>query len=179
MRQTVRIALFASLVAALGFLLAPVPNIELFTFGLFVAGYALGLRGGAQAALLAVVLYYGLNPYGSSLLFPPLFLAQIVAGLWIALLGAAFRRLLPLGASPWLQRSLLLPFAVLAALALPLFPSLALMLIGGGSWQGWLALGLLMTAWGFLFNLLVFLSSFPSLSRQLRRWSAPEPTRGS
>jgi len=97
MRQSVQVALFASLCAALGFLLAPIPNIELFTFGLFMAGYALGAGGGAKAAMLAVILYYGMNPYGSSLIFPPLFAAQLIAGVFISSLGALARRVLPRG----------------------------------------------------------------------------------
>ena len=170
MRRTVRVALFASLAAALGFLLAAVPNIELVTFSLFMGGYALGLRDGSLAACLAVALYYGLNPYGSSLIFPPLFAAQLLAALVISGLGAAFARLMPAGRGPgWLRRLLLLPFAAVAALALPLLPMLALALAGGGSWQGWALLGLLMTAWGFIFNLIVFASSFEPLARQLQR----------
>ncbi|MBN2171058.1 MAG: hypothetical protein JW819_07060 [Candidatus Krumholzibacteriota bacterium] len=173
MRRTVRVALFASLAAALGFLLAPVPNIELFTFCLFLAGHALGLAGGVQAALLAVLLFYGLNPYGSSLLLPPLLLSQLTASALIAGLGAAHARLLG-GRTPgrWPARLLLLPFAVAAALALPLLPAAALALATGGDLRGWLALGLLMTGWGLAFNLLVFLGSFAPLARQLRRLAA-------
>jgi hypothetical protein len=171
LRRTVRIALFASTAAALGFLLAPVPNIELFTFSLFVGGYALGLRAGAQAGFLAVLLYYGLNPYGSSLLLPPLLATQLVAGILIPALGALYGRLLPAERPLWLRRLGLLPFAAAAALALPLLPGLAFALFLGGSWQGWMALGLLMTAWGFLFNLVVFYAGFPPLARQLERLS--------
>ncbi len=170
MRRTVRIALFASLAAALGFLLAPVPNIELVTFTLFMGGYALGLRDGAVAGVLAVLLYFGLNPYGSSLAFPPLLVAQILAACAIAALGAGFAWICPPGRGPgWLRRLLLLPFAAAAALALPLLPALSFAMVSGGSWQGWALLGVLMTAWGFFFNLIVFGSSFEPLSRQLLR----------
>ena len=170
MRQSVQVALFASLCAALGFLLAPIPNIELFTFGLFMAGYALGAGGGAKAAMLAVILYYGMNPYGSSLIFPPLFAAQLIAGVFISSLGALARRVLPPRAGrSWWRLPALLPFAALAALALPLLPSLAFAWVGGGSWEGWMALGLLMTAWGFVFNLLVFTAGFEPLARQMTR----------
>jgi hypothetical protein len=170
MRRSVRVALFASLAAGLGFLLAPIPNIELFTFSLFFAGYALGWRSGGSAALLAVLLFYGLNPYGSSLMFPPLFAAQLLGGICISSLGAAYGLVLPGARGPrWLQLLLLLPFAAVAALILPLLPMLVFPLLGYGSWQGWAALGLLLTAWGFVFNLIVFTSSLPPLARQLDR----------
>ncbi|MCB9514961.1 MAG: hypothetical protein H6693_02075 [Candidatus Latescibacteria bacterium] len=176
MRRTVRIALFAALAAALGFLLAPVPNVELVTFSLFVAGSALGPTGGAAASLIAIALYYGLNPYGSSLAFPLLFGAQLVAGLWIAALGALCGQLwrgLPSAARDgWAGRALLLPFALAAALALPLLPALSFALLGGGAWQGWAALGLLMTAGSLGVNALIFLSSYGPLMRQVARLDA-------
>lgn len=173
MRVTVRIALFASLTAALGFLLAPIPNVELVTFGLFVGGALLGARAGVAAALLAVGLYFGLNPYGSSLAFPLLFLAQLTAGAVIALLGALHARITS-GARPssWPGLLMLLPFAALSALLLPLLPSLAFMLAGGGPWRGWAALGLLMTIGSLIFNLLIFASSYRPLMRQAARLEA-------
>lgn len=169
-RATVRIALFAAMTAALGFLLAPVPNVELVTFCLFAGGALLGLRAGSAAALLAVALYFGLNPYGSSLAFPLLFLAQALAALLIAALGALYARLFPVGAGPaWLRRVALLTFAAPAALCLPLLPSLVFLWQGGGAWQGWAALGLLMTLGSLIVNLLVFMSSYEPLLRQAAR----------
>jgi len=173
MRGPVRIALFAALAAALGFLFAPIPNIELVTFSLFAAGYALGLAGGAAAASLAVLLYFGLNPYGSSFALPPLLAAQLAAGVFIAALGSLAARLLPprrLRAP--VGRFLLLPFAAFAALALPLFPSITFAWTAGGAWEGWLVLGALMTGWGFIFNLIVFLGAMPAVARELGRAEA-------
>jgi hypothetical protein len=170
MRRSVRIALFASLSATVGFMMAPVPNIELFTFTIFCGAYSLGYAGGCGAALIATAIYYGLNPYGSSLMFPPLFAAQLMAAVIIALLGASYRRLNWRGGhGTILRRVLLVPFAATAALMLPLLPSLSLWLIGGGLWQGWMMIGLLMTAWGFIFNMIIFLTSFEPLARQIER----------
>jgi hypothetical protein len=173
MRLPARIALFAALAAALGFLFSPIPNIELMTFTLFAAGYALGFAGGAAASLLAVLLYFGMNPYGSSFIFPPLLLAQLFAAVFIASLGSTFARLIPpskLRAKP--GRIFLFPFAAMAALALPIFPSFAFAWTGGGSWEGWLMLGILMTSWGFVFNIVVFTAAFPPLVRQMERIDA-------
>ena len=69
-------------------------------------------------------------------------------------------------------RILLMPFAALAALALPIFPTLAFAVGSGGNWQGWVALGLLMTSWGFIFNLIVFLTALAPMVQQLRRLEA-------
>lgn len=174
MRRTVRIALFAALAAALGFLFAPIPNVELVTFSLFMAGCLLGWRDGSHAALLAVALYYGLNPYGSSLALPLLFAAQLAAGLAIAGLGALYAALLPPGrGGRWGRRLALLPFALLAAAALPGLPSLAFLLVAGGAWAGWAALGLVMTAGSLAVNLIVFASSTEPLRRQAARLAGP------
>lgn len=173
MRRTVRIALVAALAAALGFLFAPIPNVELFSFSLFMGGCLLGWRGGSQAALLAVGLYYGLNPYGSSLALPLLFAAQLAAGLAIAGLGALYAALLPPARGRGrLRRLAVLPFALPAALALPLLPSLAFALVAGGAWAGWAALGVLMTAGSLAVNLLVFTASTEPLRRQAQRLAA-------
>ncbi len=173
MRRPARVALFAALAAALGFLFSPIPNIELVTFSLFTAGFALGFAGGAAASTLAVLLYFGMNPYGSSFVFPPLLVAQLVAGTFISILGALYARLLPARRMESATgRLTLLPFAAVSALALPLFPSISFALMSGGDWQGWVLLGVLMTSWGFVFNLVVFLTAFPPLVRQMRRLDA-------
>lgn len=167
MRTTVRVALFASLAAALGFLLAPLPNIELLTFTLFLGGFLLGVRSGVAAALLATLLYFGLNPYGSSLIFPPLFAMQILAGILVALLGALFARFFPHVSG--MRRVTLLPFAALSALIFPVLPLAVWPLLGQGSWQVWLTAAAAMTTWGLIFNLVVFMSSFEAIVAQAGR----------
>ncbi len=173
MRRPARVALFAALAAALGFLFSPIPNIELVTFSLFMAGYALGFAAGMAASVLAVLLYFGMNPYGSSFVFPPLLAAQLLAGIFISCLGSVFARVMPPTRMQGISgRILLMPFAALAALALPIFPTLAFAVSSGGNWQGWVALGLLMTSWGFIFNLIVFLTALAPMVQQLRRLEA-------
>jgi len=78
-------ALFAALAAAGGYLLIAVPNVELFTFGLYIAGYALGVARGFSVALIASLLYFGFNPQGG--LYPPLLTAQICGSLAAPLTG--------------------------------------------------------------------------------------------
>lgn len=60
----------AALVAvgiALGYLLAPVPNIELVTATCFCAGYLLGFGAGVLCSLLIEALFAGFHPMGSSM----------------------------------------------------------------------------------------------------------------
>jgi hypothetical protein len=89
---TTRIALTAILVAlavALGLLLLAVPNVELITFTIFVSGAVLGRWRGATVGALAWAIFSGVNPYGSGLAFPPLYVAQVLAGALIGLAGGA------------------------------------------------------------------------------------------
>ena len=91
-----RIALTAVLVAlsvALGLLLVGVPNVELLTFTIFVSGAVLGRWRGAAVGALAMGIFSGVNPYGSGLGFPPLFVAQVIAAALTGLVGGATTRL--------------------------------------------------------------------------------------
>jgi hypothetical protein len=83
-RSVASLGVFTALVAALGFLLAGVPNVELMTLGAFVSGALLGAIRGAIVGAAAMGIYSSLNPYGIAP--PPVFATQ-VAGL--ALVGAA------------------------------------------------------------------------------------------
>jgi uncharacterized membrane protein len=83
LRKLILTALFTSLSVVLGFLLAAVPNVELMTLTVFLAGVFLGSRLGALAGALSILFYSLFNPYGPPLL--PLAAAQ-VAG--FAIIGA-------------------------------------------------------------------------------------------
>ena len=169
-RKPVFVALLAALTVALGFLLTPVPNIELVTFSLFLSGYLLGLGSGLLTALVALLIFYGFNPYGSSIGFPPLFAAQIVAGLVIASLGGFFRCLYPPEKNyGWRRPLALIPFAGVASLCLTQIPMLLIPLLGTGPWQGWIALGTMMTITSFLFNMVIFMVGFEPLVCRIAR----------
>ncbi len=89
---TTGIALTAVLVAlavALGLLLLAVPNVELITFTIFVSGAVLGRWRGATVGARAWALFSGVNPYGSGLGYPPLYVAQILAGAFTGFVGGA------------------------------------------------------------------------------------------
>jgi len=90
--RTSRVALmavFVALAAALGFLLISVPNVELVTFTIFAAGTVLGRSGGALTGALAFAIFSGLNPHGSGVGFPPLYVAQVAAAAVAGFAGGA------------------------------------------------------------------------------------------
>lgn len=89
-RSAATVAMFAALIAAVGFLLAGVPNLELVSLMTFVAGAATGARRGATAGGIGMALYSSLNPYGIA---PPPVLATQVLG--CALFGAFGGRFAP------------------------------------------------------------------------------------
>lgn len=72
-----------ALALGLGYLLSPIPNIELMSLTLFAAGYFLGIPLGGVIGMLAFFLYSVLNPYGIA---PPILLvSQVLGG---AIIGA-------------------------------------------------------------------------------------------
>jgi uncharacterized membrane protein len=83
-RSAAAVAMFAALIAAVGFVFASVPNLELLTLVTFVAGAVTGARRGATAGGIGMALYSSLNPYGIAP--PPVFVTQLAGA---ALFGAA------------------------------------------------------------------------------------------
>ena len=70
------IATFSSLAVVLGYLLAYIPNIELFTILVFLSGFIMGKRDGFIIGLLSSAIFTFLNPLGASPL--PLFTYQLL-----------------------------------------------------------------------------------------------------
>ncbi len=59
-------AAFVAVAVVVGYLLAPIPNVELVTATCFAAGYCLGAPGGVLVGAMAEFLFAGLHPMGSS-----------------------------------------------------------------------------------------------------------------
>ncbi len=130
LRGYILTAMFAGVAAAAGYMLMFIPNIEAVTLVLFVAGYKLGIKRGILAAIIAAVLYFGLNPQGG--LFPPLLVAQIIGVAAAPILGALFRLLKPL-----ILRLLSLPvMAIIATAWYDLLTNLAYPLSIGLNYKG-------------------------------------------
>ncbi len=83
--------IFIALILGVGYALAFVPNVELVTAMIFLAGVLMGLKRGLLIGILGEFLFSTLNPMGSGLLFPPMLIAQIAAMTVVCLTGALLR----------------------------------------------------------------------------------------
>ncbi|MFX1324167.1 MAG: hypothetical protein ACFE8N_04365 [Promethearchaeota archaeon] len=86
------IATFTALAVVLGFFLAFIPNIELFTLIIFLSGFILGIREGMIIGALSSLIFIFFNPFGASP--PPLFLYQLFHYTMTGLSGALTSRFL-------------------------------------------------------------------------------------
>ena len=89
MNQTRRVllaGLMIALTSAAGFALSGVPNVEVMTLLVFVAGYLLGVKLGMVVGAAAMLLHSLFNPHGPA--HPPLLAAQLLGFAIIGLSGA-------------------------------------------------------------------------------------------
>jgi len=84
LNKLVRAAIFCALAVGMGFSLMLIPNVELITVIVFISGLYLGIGWGTIVGGTAIFIYSGLNPMGSGLAFPPLFVMQILGWQWLA-----------------------------------------------------------------------------------------------
>jgi uncharacterized membrane protein len=78
-RKTFRIALigtFTALSIVLGYLMAYIPNLEVFTMMIFLSGFIMNKKEGAIIGLLSASIFTFFNPLGPSP--PPLFIYQLI-----------------------------------------------------------------------------------------------------
>ena len=88
-RKSFRIVLvstFSALAIVLGYLLAYIPNIELFTLTIFLSGFILGKRDGMIIGFLSSFIFCFFNPLGASPL--PLLTFQLIHYSITGLIGA-------------------------------------------------------------------------------------------
>ncbi|MFW9989162.1 MAG: ECF transporter S component, partial [Candidatus Odinarchaeota archaeon] len=92
--RIVLISTFSALAIVLGYLLAYIPNIELFTLTVFLAGFILGKRDGMIMGFLSSFTFCFFNPLGASPL--PLFAFQLthysITGLVGGIIGNLFKK---------------------------------------------------------------------------------------
>jgi len=161
LRSYVLTAFFAAVAAAGGYLLMAVPNVEVFTLFLFLAGYSVGAWRGAIAAFAASILYFGLNPQGG--LYPPLLISQILGAVLAPLAGSLFRKNSRRG---WATAILCGLAGVLATFGYDLITNLAYPFSAGFGMEqiiATLVLGLPFALVHIASNLLIFLLLAPSL----------------
>jgi uncharacterized membrane protein len=90
--RIVLISVFTALAIVLGYILAYIPNIELFTLIIFLSGFILGKRDGMIVGFLSSFIFCFFNPLGASPL--PLLTFQLIHYSITGLLGALINDLL-------------------------------------------------------------------------------------
>ena len=70
------IATFTALAIVLGYAMAYIPNIEVFTLMIFLSGFIMSKKEGAIIGLLSASIFTFFNPFGPSP--PPLFIYQLI-----------------------------------------------------------------------------------------------------
>ena len=94
-RKTFRISLigtFTALTIVLGYLMAYIPNIEVFTLMIFLSGFIMSKKEGAIIGLLSASIFTFFNPLGPSP--PPLFIYQLIHYSTTGVLGGLTKDLL-------------------------------------------------------------------------------------
>ena len=81
---------FAALAVVFGYMLAFIPNIEIFTLTIFLSGFILGKKEGLIVGLLSSMIFTFFNPLGTSPL--PLFLYQVAHYSLTGFLGGFLRQ---------------------------------------------------------------------------------------
>lgn len=78
-RKLSTLSLYIALCAVIGFLFAPMPNVELITLFVFLGGYFFGMMNGLLIGCAAMFIFSAFNPWGSGLAFPPMLAAQVIS----------------------------------------------------------------------------------------------------
>ncbi|MBN2414223.1 ECF transporter S component [bacterium] len=84
-------AMFIALGVTLGYSLSSVPNIELVTATIFIAGYVTGWKCGAGIGFVTESIYAAVNPFGVA--SPPLFISMVLAMSITGISGGIYRRI--------------------------------------------------------------------------------------
>jgi hypothetical protein len=173
-RSVATLGVLTALVAALGFALTGVPNVELMSLSTFVCGALRGPVGGGVVGASAMAIYSSFNPYGIAP--PPVFAMQLV-GLGIIgvvgglICGRPSSRWRPGGISGMLAGGILgfaltLLYDVLTNLgtawSMGVYRNPLPILLGG------LGFG----AWHMVWNTVLFAACSPTLLAALRRREA-------
>lgn len=125
-----RAASFVAVGIALGYLLAPVPNVELVTATCFCCGYLLGPGAGLLCSMLTEALFAGFHPMGST--FGLTLVAQCLGMGSAGVLGAVARSVV--GARTSVVRTVLVVlFGALATTWFDLLTNLAFPVAAGFS----------------------------------------------
>lgn len=173
-RRGARIALLTATGVTFGFALFAVPNIELITATVAIAGLLLGPVPGFIVGVLTYAIFGALNPLGSSVVFPPLWIAQMLGqglnGLFFGFLRSILTKI-PTASKPFVFGVLgvftTLIYQVCVNLAFPVSSG-----VGVKAWWSYLVMGIPMTTTQMISNGLIFALLVPvAWSRITKRFS--------
>jgi uncharacterized membrane protein len=167
-RSVATLGILTALVAALGYALAAVPNVELVSLASFVAGFVLGRGRGAFAGGAGMALYSSLNPYGIAM--PPVFVAQVIGMALFGLCGAWIGPRLAVGPPP-LAAGLGIATGAVLTLVYDILTNLGTVAVMGAWSDPWpvIAGGVAFGAGHVLSNAVLFGVLLPPLLVALRR----------
>jgi len=94
-RKIAETGIFLALFLGLAYAFSYIPNLEFASAIAFISGLLLGWKRGLFVAIIGESIFSIANPFGSSLAFPTLLLAQLLAFAVIALSGSASRLFVP------------------------------------------------------------------------------------
>ena len=90
--RIVLISMFSALAIVLGYMLAYIPNIEIFTLSIFLSGFILGRKEGIIVGCFSAFIFCFFNPIGPSPL--PLFIYQLFHYSFTGFLGGVLAKYL-------------------------------------------------------------------------------------
>jgi len=96
LKKLILASLLTALAVGIGYLFLSIPNVEMITAAVFIAGYIMGPAFGLVIGVLAEFLFSLFNPFGAPAL--PLLLAQVIAFGFTGLVGGWFQKL-------WVRKS--------------------------------------------------------------------------
>jgi len=177
-------SLWVGLIVTLGMVFALVPNLEMILLTAFLGGVALGVRRGIIVAVVGEALFSALNPIGSGLGFPILYLLQIMSVGTAGLVGALLRGFLGSDRPALLRTAIMGGAGFLLTLYYDLITAFSFPLSTGmteGTLWGTLTAGLAFFTMHIVSNTLLFASFGPGLiglvNRQLEMHGLLEVTR--
>lgn len=175
-RVIILAALFTALSVALGFLLAGIPNFELMTLTVFMAGLFCGARLGGLVGAIAILLHSLLNPLGPA---PAPLLAAQIAGFIIV--GAAGGLVGPrIAPRRWLGVAMSAAAGLMVTLAYDVLTTFATAFIALGPGRfdeglgGIFLTGAIFIAWHVGINTVIFALAVAPLRRAAHAWQGRE-----
>lgn len=169
-----RLGMMAATAVASGYLLIAVPNVELVTATVAMAGLMLGPGAGAITGILAMAIFGALNVFG--LPYPPVWIAQMLGQAFTGVLFGLMRQ--PYDNASGMQRAWLgAALVFLATLFYDLITNAAFPLATGApleAWWAYFAAGIPFAVTHVVSNVLIFILVLPPawirIGRRYAEW---------